>query len=223
MSDSSVSNTSWPLPHWHVVDHAGALCSDKATVIGIVEPVQAEADLAAGRLGCPECGGVLRRWGHGRARQVRDHGSVTLPVRPRRARCQDCGSTQVLLPCAVLPRRADTTAVIGTALLASARGVGYRRIAADLARPVSTVRRWVRSVRGEHTEWLRSRGMAWVHRVDRDVIATLTAAPTRLGDALTALAAAACSVRARLSPHVPPWTLIGRFTQGRLVPPARAG
>jgi hypothetical protein len=38
----------------------------------------------------------------------------------------------VLLPGAVLPRRADTTAVIGTALLASARGRGYRWIAANL-------------------------------------------------------------------------------------------
>jgi transposase len=192
-------------------------------MIGIVQPVQAEADLAAGRLGCPGCGGVLRRWGHGRARQVRDHRSMTLTVRPRRARCQDCGSTQVLLPCAVLPRRADTTAVIGTALLASARGVGYRRIAADFARPVSTVRRWVRSVRGQHTEWLRARGIAWLHQVDREVIATLKAAPTRLDEALSTLAAAALSVRAHLTPYVPPWTLIGRFTHGRLLPPTRAG
>jgi Domain of unknown function (DUF6431) len=159
-------------------------------MIGIVEPTQAEVDPTAGRLGCPGCGGVLRRWGHARARQVRDHGSATLSLRPRRARCPDCGATQVLLPCAVLPRRADTTAVIDTALPASARGVGYRRIATDLARPVSTVRRWVRSVRGEHTEWLRAQGLAWLHQLDREVIATLQAAPTRLGDALSALAAA---------------------------------
>jgi uncharacterized coiled-coil protein SlyX len=43
---------------------------------------------------------------------------------------------------------------------------------------------------------------------------------TRLGEALTALAAAAVTVRARLVPHVPPWTLIGQFTHGRLVTPA---
>ena len=49
----------------------------------------------------------------------------------------------MLLPGAVLPRRADTTAVIGTALLASARGRGYQRIAADLQRPPATVRRWI--------------------------------------------------------------------------------
>jgi hypothetical protein len=58
-------------------------------------------------------------------------------------------TTQVLLG-SVLSRRADTTAMIGTALLASARGDGYRRIAADIRCP--PVRRWLRSVRGGHTE-----------------------------------------------------------------------
>jgi hypothetical protein len=72
-------------------------------------------------------------------RQVRDHDSTTLTLRPRRARCVACGATQVLLPGSVLPRRADTTAVIGTALLASTRGAGYRRIAVDLGRSLSMV------------------------------------------------------------------------------------
>jgi transposase-like protein len=119
----------------------------------------------------------------------------------------------VLLLGAVLPRRADTTAVIGTALQASARGIGYRRIAAQLGRPASTVRRWVRAVREDHhVEWLRDQGVGWIARVDRDVLATLAAESTRLGEALTALAAAAVTVRARLTPHVPPWTLIGQFS-----------
>ena len=130
----------------------------------------------------------------------------------------------MLLPGELLPRRADTTAVIGTALLASSRGVGYRRIAADLGRPLSTVRRWIRSMSGGHTEWLRRQGVEWIVRVDRDVSATIDAAPTLLGDALTALAAAAVTVRARLATHVPLWTLIGRLTLWRLVvPAARSG
>ena len=107
-------------------------------MIGIVDLDRAEADLTAGKLRCPGCGGVLRRWGHGRARRVRDRGSTTLNVRPRRARCAGCGTTQVLLPGELLPRRADTTAVIGMALLASSRGTGYRHIAADIGRPLST-------------------------------------------------------------------------------------
>ena len=58
-------------------------------------------------------------------------------------------------------------------------------------------------------------------RVDREVFATLTPAQTGLGDALTALAAAASAIRARFTPHVAAWTLIGQLTHGRLVP-ARA-
>jgi len=49
-------------------------------------------------------------------------------------------------------------------------------------------------------------------RVDRDVFATIDAAPTPLGEALAALAAAAVTVQARLAPHLPHWTLIGRLT-----------
>ena len=82
---------------------------------------------------------------------MRDHGHTTLALRPRRARCRTCRVTHVLLPAAATPRRADSTAVIGSALLASARGTGYRRIAAQLDRPLSTVRRWVRAVRDPPT------------------------------------------------------------------------
>ena len=78
----------------------------------------------------------------------------------------------------VVPRRADTTAVIGSALQASARGTGYRRIAAQLARPLSTVRRWIRAVRDpSHVEWLRTQGMVWLARVDLDVINTFCRRP----------------------------------------------
>ncbi|MGH3751453.1 MAG: DUF6431 domain-containing protein [Pseudonocardiaceae bacterium] len=193
-------------------------------MIGIADPGQAEADLAAGELTCPGCAGPLHRWGHARARTVRDHGSATLRLRPRRARCPACRVTHVLLPGAVAPRRADTTAVIGAALRASAGGAGYRRIAALLERPVSTVRRWVRAGRdSEHIEWLRAQAVEWIARVDREVMAALTPEATRLGEALTALAAAAVTIRDRVVPHVPAWTIIGQITRGRIVSPARSG
>jgi len=67
-------------------------------VIGIVDLDRAEADLAAGDLACPECGGGAAPVGTRRARRVRDHGSTTLDVRPRRGRCVACGTTEVLLP-----------------------------------------------------------------------------------------------------------------------------
>ena len=91
----------------------------------------------------------------------------------------------------------------------------------DIARPLSAVRRWLRSVRGGHTEWLHAQGVVWIHRINGEVFATITPARTALGDALTALAAA-LAIQARLTPHVPAWTLIGRLTHGRLVS-ARAG
>ncbi len=68
------------------------------------------------------------------------------------------------------PRRADTTAVIGSALLASARGTG---VPADRrpTRPAAVHgAAWIRAVRGPaHVEWLRARAVNRLARVDRDV------------------------------------------------------
>jgi len=107
---------------------------------------QVERRLAAGELSCPVCGGVLGGWGWARARQLRGpHGVLVLC--PRRSRCTACGVTHVLLPVTVLLRRADVAAVIVAALAAKAtRRVGFRVIAAELARPAETVRGWLRAV-----------------------------------------------------------------------------
>ena len=53
-------------------------------------------------------------------------------VNPRRARCADCQVTQILLPTELLVRRADSTEAIGNALVAKARGAGFRTIAAKV-------------------------------------------------------------------------------------------
>jgi hypothetical protein len=117
-------------------------------VIIVVDPAQAEADLACGRLNCPHCDGRLTRWAHGRLRRVRMLDGSTRQLEPRRARCRSCRRTQVLLPGWCSPRRGDATEVIGAALLARARGLGWRCVAAELDRPASTVRRWLRSASG---------------------------------------------------------------------------
>lgn len=103
-----------------------------------------EAQLTAGRLGCPGCGGLLCPWGHARPRVLRGTGQIRYRLRPRRARCGSCGGTHVLLPVTALRRRADTVAVIGVALAGKAAGAGHRPIAERLGRPESTVRGWLR-------------------------------------------------------------------------------
>jgi hypothetical protein len=55
----------------------------------------------------------------------------------------------VLLPVGVLIRRRDEVGVVGDALLRSAVGQGYRRIAWALELPVSTVRGWIRRLRSQ--------------------------------------------------------------------------
>src|SRR5215207_5730026 len=108
-------------------------------MIGIADPARAEIDLAASALACPGCTRPLHPWGHARTRTVRDHGYMVLALRPRRARCRTCRVTHVLLPAAVTLRRADTSAVIGSALLASA---ARDRVPADRrpARPAAVHR-----------------------------------------------------------------------------------
>ena len=189
-------------------------------MIVVAEPDQVEIDLAAGRLACPSCGGVLRRWAYAARRPVRQLDGTTRTVRPRRARCASCRATQVLLPGSVLPRRADATEVIGAALLAKTRGHGWRRIAVELGRPPSTVRRWLRSARGPHPGWLYQQGISHVAQLDREVLAAgFDPQPTVLGDALVALAAAVVAWRHRFARHAGAWTLIGVFTRGRLLAP----
>ena len=191
-------------------------------MILVADPRRAEATLAAGELPCPHSGGVLRAWAYGRTRRVR---GLPDPVRPRRARCASCDRTQILPPGDLLPRRADATAVVGTALIARAGGMGHRRIAADLHRPVWTVRRWLRAARDPaHLEWIRRRADERTFQVDPETLNRITPSGGPLGDALTALAAGVDAVR-RCRPDITAgaWALIGVLTRGRLLLPAPSG
>jgi len=192
-------------------------------VIVVLDEDRAETDLAAGVIGCPRCPGSLRPWSWAPARRIRQLDGSTRLVRPRRARCTSCRSTQVLLPASCQPRRADATEVIGAALLAKARGRGYRSIARDLARPPATVRRWLRRVRGQHVQWLRRRGLDHASRLDPEALNDVAAQPTGLGDALAALAAAVSAYRRRFTRAADAWPLIGAFTGGGLLLPSPTG
>ena len=188
-------------------------------MIVVASPEQAEALLNAGKLGCPGCPGALRPHGYGRLRLVRSLNEVPVVVRPRRARCPECTATHVLLPAALVLRRADTAEVIGTALAAKARGNGHRTIAAQLGRPVSTARRWLRRAREPHTDWLQEQGVQHAYRAHPDILNRDLVWPTALGDALNLLAGAALTCQERWGSALPVWSLIGMFTRGRLLPP----
>jgi hypothetical protein len=188
----------------------------------VLDAGRVDADLAAGTLTCPRCPGVLRRWSWAAVRRVRQLDGSMLAVRPRRARCSSCHATQVLLPASCLPRLGDAAAVVGAVLVAKAAGRGARSIAAELHRPVGTVRRWLRRVRGEHVVWLRRQGVHHAHTLDPDVLTGLAPQPSPLGDAMQALAAAVAAYRRRFEHPVEPWPLIVVFVHGRLLTPAPA-
>lgn len=129
--------------------------------------------------------------------------------------CGRCSSTHVLLPAELLPRRRDDVAVIGAALVAHAGGAGRRRIAAQLDRPVSTVRNWLRGFRGQ-AECLQVVGTRWYCQLDAVAVpAVQTGFP--VGDAVEALGRAARAAVLRLGPYDPVWAIINVVTAGRLV------
>ena len=190
------------------------------TVIVACTTERAEQLLTNGDLRCPRCrGGRLSAWGYGRRRTVRDRAGATITVQPRRTRCQSCLSTHIVIPAALQPRHADTTAVIGTALLHKAKGLGYRRIAVAIDRPVSTVRRWLRRLPPEHLERMYHDGTKHLLALDPDTFTALRYRGNMLHHTLSILSAAAYWDRHRYAAQDPPWTLIGMYTRGRLLAP----
>jgi hypothetical protein len=187
-----------------------------------VVTVEADADgverrLRAGQLVCPECSGVLRGWGHARDRELRGPEGL-LCMRPRRCRCAGCGVTQVLLPVVALLRRADAAVVIGAALAAKAGGSGYRPIAAELGRPVETVRGWLRRFAGR-AEAVRAVFTGWFAALDPDPVMPEPAGSV-WADAITAITAAAGAVATRFGlGTVAPWEVVVSVSGGRLLAP----
>ncbi|WP_163662697.1 hypothetical protein [Mycobacterium shinjukuense] len=181
-----------------------------------------ERRLAAGELSCPFCGGVLAGWGRARARQLR---GVDGPVElhPRRSRCTGCGVTHVLLPVTALLRRADTAAVVVSALVAKgASRVGFRRIAADVARPAETVRGWLRrfAERAEAVRWVFT---VWLAAVAADPVMPDAAGGVFI-DAVSAIVALAAAIGRRFSlPRVSLAEVAVAVSGGRLLAPGWPG
>jgi Domain of unknown function (DUF6431) len=117
--------------------------------------------LADGLLRCPDCAGSLSRWGHVAQRFVRTATGAVERIRLRRTICPltddgGCGRTHVLLPAFLLGRRLDVVEVIWSALRACVDGLGWRRLAALVDRPATTVRGWTARARGR-AEMIRDR------------------------------------------------------------------
>ncbi len=176
----------------------------------IVEPETVEADLAAGRLRCPACDRSLARWGFARERQVRMR-EGTRSIRPRRAYCQGCETTHVLLPAWAVPRRRDSAEVIGAALLHHARGLGHRRIAARLGRPPGTVRGWLRTF-ARRAEQVSATALRWTRALDASALDQIRPSGSPAVDAVDALGRMARAVRLRLRMSASPWELAVAIT-----------
>jgi uncharacterized protein DUF6431 len=180
-----------------------------------------EVELAAGRLGCPGCSSRLAGWGHARARQVHTvDGSCW--VRPRRARCSGCGVTHVLLPVLCLLRRMYSAEVIMEALVAKATtDAGWRRVAAVVGAPGTTVRGWLRrfAARAEAVRVFFTRaGLAT--GID---LAPAGPAGSAIGDALAAVGLLVSAVGQRFAAGGPAPGLAGEAESGWRVACAASG
>ena len=125
--------------------------------------------------------------------------------------------THVLLAVSCLLRRADGVEVIGAALRAKATGAGHRRIAAQVARPASTVRGWLRAF-ARNAETVRAVFMALLVALD-PLTGPLPVHPSVVADAVEAVGACAAAARRRLGVigAVSPWQLAAAVTGGRLL------
>lgn len=176
-----------------------------------------EQRLRSGGLICPGCDGTLAGWGHGSARVLRGPAGP-LRLRPRRSRCTGCGVTHVLLPVVALLRRADTAQVIGRALVARARGAGFRRIAAELGRPAETVRGWLRRFAGR-AERVRVVFTGLLRALEPDPVMPGPAGSEQ-ANAVTAVLAASRAAAGRFAlGTVAPWELAVAISTGCLLAP----
>jgi hypothetical protein len=171
------------------------------------DPSTAAADLAAGGLACPHrgCDGRLAPWGHARIRRVRVAPGRTEAHRPRRGRCRLCRRTQVLAWARSYPRRPDSVETVGAALLAAASGLGYRRVAALVERPATTVRGWLQRARA-NSDTVRADATVAVHALDPNAV-PIPPTKSPLGDMLDAVGRAGDAAVRRFGPHAAPWQL----------------
>ena len=181
----------------------------------MVEADEAAVDkkLRAGEYPCPACEGELRPWGHARRRMLR-RGGDEVRVRPRRSRCKACLITHVLLPVLCLLRRCDLAEMIGRGLALKVAGWGYRRIAASLGLPATTVGDRGRRFE-ENAEALRAAFTALTYFLDPS-FGSIDPRAGPNADALEAIVAAAGAAARAFGP-APLWHFASGASSGRLL------
>lgn len=177
------------------------------------DPERVEAELLAGNILCPACGGTLGPWWFSRRRKLRDE-EGTLALHPRRGRCRSCRVTHVLLPNVALLRRVDTAAVIGGTLMSAAKGLGHRKVADEVDRPASTVRGWLRRARARAGR-IEVHFVAWAHVLDPN-LDPISPPESPLADAVEAIGVAARAASLRLGPR-PAWAWASVMSGGGLL------
>jgi hypothetical protein len=135
-------------------------------------------------------------------RFVRTSTEVVEKIRLRRTICpltddSGCGRTHVLLPAFLLGRRLDVVEVIWSALRACVDGLGWRRLAALVGRPASTVLGWVGRAR-VRAGLIRDR-FAWLEHLlvaaDGDDMARVAPTGSGLGDAVAQIGVCLAALR----------------------------
>lgn len=136
--------------------------------------------------------------------------------RPRRTRCRSCRVTHVVLSARRFPRRADSAATVGTALLGAARGLGHRKVAELVDRPETTVRGWLRRARA-NSETVRADATvaAWALDPNLDWRHQLPATP--LGTMVDGLGVAVAAWVRRIGPVEDPWAMAVQLTRGSIL------
>jgi hypothetical protein len=123
--------------------------------------------------------------------------------------------THVLLPATVLLRRCDPVGVIGWALLLRAAGKGLRPIARLLGVPRSTLRGWLDRF-AARAERIRVHFVRWLVWLAGDV-ARVALSGSVVGDAVTAIAAAADADAAVGLTGLDRWEFAAAATGGRVL------
>jgi hypothetical protein len=172
-----------------------------------------EERLRAGDYTCPVCVGELRPWGFARPRTL-GRGADRMRIRPRRSRCKACLVTHVLMPVVCLLRRCDLAEMVGKGLALKVAGWGYRRIAASLGIPSSTVGDRGRRF-GKLASSLRAYFTALLYFLDPS-FGAVDARGSLLADALEAIVLAAGAAERAFGP-APLWHFASGASAGRLL------